>query len=194
MLFKRQNPRSFYNKLRDYFWPRSGWTRALKYNKHRLIRLPDSSHKIAAGMAYGIAVSFTPVVGTHFIQAALFSYLSRVNVLSSLIGTFIGNPLTFPFMWYIAYSLGAFLFTLAGFDVHPEMPEGQLSFSLLQELITTQFYHLFLPWLVGGYLCAAIIWAPSYYIIKHLIQGAKLARRKAQEIRLKKKTEGLKTK
>lgn len=154
-----------------------GWGRIFRYQKLRVVRLADSTHKIAAGLAFGVSVSFTPFVGTHFIQAGAAAYLTKSNMLASLIGTFVGNPATFPFMWYFAYAVGAAILSAFGVNVDSEMPQGDMSFHFVIEIIQTQFYEIFLPWLIGGYLVAALSWPISYFIFKWLVNGAKKARR-----------------
>jgi uncharacterized protein (DUF2062 family) len=37
------------------------------------------------------------------------AFLLRANVVASAIGTLIGNPLTFPFIWLSSYKLGTAL-------------------------------------------------------------------------------------
>lgn len=75
----------------------------------RLKRLPDSPHKVALGFASGAFVTFSPFFGLHFLLAAGLAFVLRGNVLAALIGTFIGNPITFPFIGAISYRLGLFL-------------------------------------------------------------------------------------
>ena len=55
--------------------------------------------EVAAGVAAGAFTSFTPFMGLHFLFAALFAWAIRGNLLASALGTFVGNPLTFPFIW-----------------------------------------------------------------------------------------------
>ena len=69
----------------------------------KLIRVKDSKDKLAVGFACGSMVSFTPFIGFHFLLAVFFAYLLRGNIVASLIGTFIGNPFTFPFIWIFIY-------------------------------------------------------------------------------------------
>ena len=42
---------------------------------HRIKRLPGTPQSIAAGVACGVAASFTPFIGLHFVLAALFAWL-----------------------------------------------------------------------------------------------------------------------
>lgn len=178
-MFQRREPLSILQKIREIFWPSMGWRRAFHYTRHRIIRLSDTTHKIAAGLAIGAAVSFTPLVGTHFIQAGFFAYLTRANVIAALIGTFVGNPWTFPFMWWAAISFGSSLFSLFSLPASTNLPD-HMDFAMLWEIATTQPLRLFLPWLLGGYLLAVLSWIPAYFVFYQMVHGAKLARIKAR--------------
>ena len=76
----------------------------------KLVRVKDSQNKLAIGFACGSMVSFTPFIGFHFLLAVFFAYLIRGNIVASLIGTFIGNPFTFPFIWIFIYKVGNIFF------------------------------------------------------------------------------------
>ena len=178
-MFKRRKPRSALGNTRELFWPSMGWVRAIKYTRLRIIRLSDSSHKIAAGLATGVSVSFSPILGTHFIQAGLISFATRTNFLASLIGTFVGTPWTFPFMWWAAISLGSFLFGIMGLPAAASLPD-EITISILWEIARHEPMRIFMPWLLGGYLIALVSWPFSYFFFYNLVKGAKAARRKAR--------------
>ncbi len=178
-MFQRREAIPFYRKAKEFFWPSMGWKRTLKYVKYRLIRLSDSSHKIALGLAFGCAVSFTPLVGTHFIQAGLLAFVFRANLLSAIIGTFVGNPWTFPFMWWTAISFGSFLFSLIGLPASMELPDN-VTLGIMWDLLWHDPLRIFLPWLVGGYVAMLITIPIAYYIFYRLVNAAKLARSKAK--------------
>lgn len=156
-----------------------GWKRATSYVRHRIIRLADTSKKISAGLAFGAAISFTPLVGTHFIQAGALAYLFRVNVLASLIGTFVGNPWTFPFMWWASISLGSSIFGLLGLPASTALP-AQVDFHTLLTIIAHEPLRIFLPWLLGGYLIALCVWPVFYLVFLYIVRAGKAARRKAK--------------
>ena len=109
MVFKRRDPRSYLRMIAEVFWPRGGWTRAFHYVKHRIRRLPDDPHRIARGVGAGVFVSFTPFFGLHFITAALSAKIVRGNILASLLGTFFGNPITFPIIAFFSMKLGKWM-------------------------------------------------------------------------------------
>ena len=156
-----------------------GWIRAIKYVRLRVLRVADTTHKVAGGLASGTCVSFTPLVGTHFIQAATLAYILRVNVFTAVIGTFVGNPWTFPFMWWVSFYLGDKIFSLLGYKNIGVMPD-HITMDSLWEMIKTDPMNIFLPWLVGGYLAAALAWPIFYCVFYILVRSAKEARRKAR--------------
>ncbi len=160
-----------------------GIKRSVVYIKHRLLRVADSSHSIALGLAIGFGVSFTPLLGTHFIQAGLFAYILRGNIFSAMMGTFVGNPWTFPFFWWAGYSFGSFLFGVFGIEGTGTLPEHP-SMAVLWEVLKTQPLTLFLPWMLGGYiLCAAVV--PTVYPLYFLlVRAGKAARRRAMALRV----------
>lgn len=106
MLFKRRDTRPILTRLRESIYPRRGWRRVLEYFAHRVKRLPDTPHRIALGFSCGVFASFSPFFGVHILYAAVLSKVLRGNILASVIGTLVGNPLTFPLIASISLSLG----------------------------------------------------------------------------------------
>ena len=83
-----------------------------RYNKKILVRLKQlkgTPYSVAAGFACGVAISFTPFIGFHLLLAAITAWIIRGNIISSAIGTLIGNPWTFPFIWVAVLSTGNYL-------------------------------------------------------------------------------------
>lgn len=107
MLFKRRQKPSAKQRFMAWIWPRRGWRRATSYMMHRVKRLSGSPHVIALGFAAGAFASFTPFVGFHFLLGFFVAYVIGGNIIASALGTFIGNPLTFPFIWFSTYTLGS---------------------------------------------------------------------------------------
>ncbi|MEX0299493.1 MAG: DUF2062 domain-containing protein, partial [Kordiimonas sp.] len=80
MLFSPKNRPSLWRRIAGWLWPRSGFKRAATYIWHRVARLPGSAHSIAAGFASGVAVSFTPFLGLHFLMAFMLAWAVRGNL------------------------------------------------------------------------------------------------------------------
>ncbi|MFV0359287.1 DUF2062 domain-containing protein [Tropicimonas sp.] len=112
MVFKRRDRRSWSRIVAETIWPRGGWGRAALYIKHRIRRLPDTPHRIARGIFSGVFVSFTPFYGLHFLTAFLVARLIGGNALAAMLATFVGNPVTFPFIAAISLKLGYWLLGL----------------------------------------------------------------------------------
>ncbi len=175
-MFKRQNPRPLLRAGCNYIWPEMGWKRFFAYTKKRIIRLSDSPHRIAMGLAFGVAASFSPYIGTHIIQACALSYLFRGNIIAGALGTIIGNPSTFPFFWWLSIVVGNVI--LGWFGVEGTIISQDTNFVALFKTAFSEPVHLLLPWTLGGYIIAILIFPISYAIFYPIIKAAKLARAK----------------
>jgi len=100
-------------RIKDFIWPKKGFIRAWKYVGVRLLRLNTSPHAIAAGFASGAAISFTPLLGLHIILAFVLSFITRGSMIAALLGTVVGNPVTFPLFFSATYWVGAHIQDLA---------------------------------------------------------------------------------
>jgi uncharacterized protein (DUF2062 family) len=109
MLFRRRRPTGHWERFKVWLWPRVSWRRSAIYYLKRILRLSGTPHAIAMGAAVGAAISFTPFIGFHFILTFLIAWPLRGNTLAGAIGTCIGNPITFPFIWTGTYQLGHIL-------------------------------------------------------------------------------------
>ena len=183
-MFKRRKPLTLTQTARQFFWPSMGWKRMVVYIKNRLLRVTDSTHKVALGLAIGFGVSFTPLLGTHFIQAGIIAFMVRGNVFSAILGTFVGNPWTFPFFWWAGFSFGSFLFSFFGFAGAAHLPDD-MTLAILWETIKTDPMTLFMPWMLGGYILAALSVPATYFLYYRLVDAAKHARANAVERRKK---------
>ncbi|MCR4267929.1 DUF2062 domain-containing protein [Nitratireductor sp. ZSWI3] len=99
MLFRRRKPADLWERARTLVWPRRSFWRSAQYYVKRALRLTATPHAIAAGIAAGVFASFTPFLGFHFVIAAVIAWCIGGNLVASAIGTAVGNPLTFPFIW-----------------------------------------------------------------------------------------------
>ncbi|HEX9858720.1 MAG TPA: DUF2062 domain-containing protein [Paracoccaceae bacterium] len=167
MVFKRRNKRSLIEATRDFVYPKGGFRRAAQYVLHRMRRLPDQPHRIARGVFAGVLISFTPLFGVHFFGAALIAWVIRGNILAALLATFVGNPITFPFIAVTALRTGHWLlgieaplhflsivaaFSNAGIEIW-ENTRALFTAEVTQWSSLSNFFStIFLPYLVGGLL------------------------------------------
>ena len=106
MLFRTREKPDLSQRLRVAVWPRVSWSRSARYYKERVVRLAGEPHVIALGVAVGAGVSFTPFLGFHILLGLAMAYVVGGNLVATALGTAIGNPLTFPFIWASTYRLG----------------------------------------------------------------------------------------
>ena len=144
-------------------------TRFISYYKLKLARLPASPHAIAAGFACGSMVSFTPLLGLHFLLAIVFAYIIRGNYVAALLGTIVGNPITFPFIWGLIYKVGAFV---------TSNKKKELNHEINFDMIITQTYDIFLPMLLGGAILAIPVWLLTYSLTHSFVSSYKKSKLK----------------
>ena len=195
-MFRRRTPLTRLNQIRSFIWPERGFRRLFAYFFQRVVRMPGTSVSIAAGLASGVAASFTPFIGLHLLIAALLAILFRGNVLASAIGTFFGNPWTFLFIWVSDYRLGLWLLQQSGYGEKLDV----LSFQQLTDVMTTviKFFtfstgvdwrqltmsmeQVFLPMAIGGMFLAVLSWLVAFVLTYYSLEvwRAHRAKRMAQ--------------
>lgn len=122
MLFRRRQPQNLASRIRTLLWPRRSYARSFEYFRKRVLRLNATPHAIAAGFAAGVFASFTPLIGFHFVVAFALAYIISGNMAAAALGTVVGNPITFPFIWGLTYEVGQFV--LRSDPITGEAPRG----------------------------------------------------------------------
>ena len=177
-MFRRRKPLSKINQMRSFVWPARGFRRLFSYLFQRIIRLPGTPTSIAVGFASGVAASFTPFLGFHFIIGGALAMLFRGNVLASAIGTFFGNPWTFILIWLADYEIGVSVIHSLGYG-------ADLSVLSIEELgaamgrvmqfmsfsgtvawadLAGDFEQVFTPMLIGGIVLGSVAWVVSFLL------------------------------
>ncbi|HUN50738.1 MAG TPA: DUF2062 domain-containing protein, partial [Candidatus Sulfotelmatobacter sp.] len=159
------------DRARQLVWPSAGWHRTLRYLRHRIARLPGSPYSIAAGLATGVAVSFTPFIGLHLVIVASVCWIIRGNIVAAVAGTAVANPWTLPLIWLWIYYLGRLLLPSGRYMLLPA--DLNLSFVLDHP------WNILVPMTVGGMLSAAVAWALTYFPIRAAV-AARQERRRAR--------------
>lgn len=189
MVFKRKKKQTTLKNLKSLFFPDGGWRRAIEYLSHRIKRLPDSPHRIALGLSFGVFASFSPLFGFHFLLGALLAYVFNANVFASLLGTFFANPITFPFIAAISVRTGSFI--LAQFSITKKdrnssdtwVFDSELtSLSVFEKFLVEVYFDKFIPYAVGGIICGIITSIFIYILSKLLIDSYQKRKRKRKKI------------
>jgi uncharacterized protein (DUF2062 family) len=185
-MFKRRRPLDSLSQFREWIWTRAGWYRATQYIWHRLLRLKGDGHSIALGLAIGAGVSASPFMGTHFVTAALLAWFFGGNIIASAIGTWVGNPFTFPFIWLSTFNTGNFLLG-RGYDDNA-FPVMSLENIFLSPLET--FGPIIVPMTIGALPVGVLITILTYILTNILIDFYK-KKKASREVKKKNVKSGL---
>ena len=175
-MFRRRHPIPLWRRLRGWLWPDIGWRRLGIYLVKRVTRLSGTPHSIAAGFACGTAISFTPFIGLHLIGGVLLSFVVRGNYIACAVGTLIGNPATFFFIWPASYQLGHWI--LGSRAIMPRSSEAWTLGWLLEN-----YERLVWPMTVGGVPLGILAGLLLYFPVARAVTVFQEARRHRRELR-----------
>ncbi len=154
-----------------WLWPRVSWRRSTRYFTKRVLRVSARPYAVAMGCAVGAFVSFTPFVGLHFILTFLIAWPLRGNLIAGAIGTAVGNPLTFPFIWMATYKVGHMMM-----HGEAEPPPERLAHDLLHKSFD-QLWPLIKPMTLGAIPLGLVAGAIVYFLVYNAVSTYQLARR-----------------
>ena len=187
-MFRRRQKPALLKRLKSWVWPEGGWKRYGRYILLRLQRLKGTPREIAAGVACGVAISFTPFVGFHFVLAAITAWFVRGNILASAIGTAAGNPWTFPFIWISVLYTGRWFLgeTQSGakvefLQVFEKSMHALMTFDF--SLFFADIWPILWPMMVGCIPYYIVVWAVTYYLVKDMLEKIGSARLSRMENR-----------
>lgn len=135
-------------------WRRFGLIRQIKLNLLKFIRLRGTPDEIAKGMALGIFIGMTPTFGFQMAIAIFFAFLLRENKLAAVLGVWITNPVTAPFVYALEYESGRLLLGMSRVGLPAE-----LTFDSLKALGWDVVVPLCFGSLIYGVICAALAYA-----------------------------------
>lgn len=159
MLFRRRKPEDLWVRMRTIVWPRRSFWRSSQYYIKRVLRLTATPHSIAAGVAAGVFMSFTPLLGLHILISAALAWLIRGNLVAAAIGTTACNPLTVPLMWGASLEIGRFIL----YGRNPGEPSDIDIGSLVAHFDLTQLWGPVLKPLTVGCIPLGLAFALLFY-------------------------------
>lgn len=190
MILKRRKSIGWIRKVRNFFWPEIGFQRAAKYISYKVNRISGSPHAIALGFAAGAFASFTPLIGFHFVVAALVAWAVGGNLLASAIGTSVGNPLTFPFIWFVTHNTGSFLLGQEGREeIAIATPDAGMKLMFTNPVrffaeLWAGLEPVFFPMCVGSIPLGLSCGITAYVVLKPAVAKYKKRRQKLREKRM----------
>jgi len=105
-------------------------------------------------MSIGVFVGFTPALGFHMVLAVALSMFFQGNKIMAVLATWIGNPLTLPFIFPVEYLIGHWL--LGGGPLHLR------SVALTPAGILHASWNLLLPLSLGSLILGGVAALAAY--------------------------------
>ena len=133
--------------------------RFFKLQTYKVIRIKDFPESVAIGLAWGAAVSVTPLLGLHLIICYTGTWIMRGNLIAATVGTIFGNPWTFPIFFYLDYKIGVLFY-------FEKMKEYEFKLNFLVK----NFEELFFPTLLGSIPVAILVWLITYNLTKKILE------------------------
>ncbi len=125
------------------------------------MRLTASPHVVAIGFAAGVFASFTPFVGLHFLISFIIAFFIGGNMIAAALGTMIGNPISFPFIWVSTYNVGSLILG----QEPREFDAAALSRGVFQNSMETLF-PILKPMMVGCLPMGGLIGLIFYFVVR----------------------------
>jgi uncharacterized protein (DUF2062 family) len=135
------------------------WKQRAKTLYRRLKSLQGDPQYVAMGMAVGVFVAFTPTIPFHTALTIALAFVLRGSKPAAIIGSWINNPLTFPFFYYSSYKVGVFLL---GHDI-----PGRLRYYDINYLMTLG-WKMGVAMVAGGVLLGILPAIGTYFLTLHL--------------------------
>lgn len=148
----------------------------------------DSPERVAAALALGVGVGFSPFIGFHFILAVVLAWIFRLSKLDTVIGSFAGNPWTLPPLYALGYRLGRLLLGYPPVRVPPLKWERILHNDFWVAFRGPGFAPRLASFLVGTTIIAVVAGVATYFVARaslrlyhrrHPRVAARAARRRA---------------
>jgi len=169
MLFRRRKAMSILERLRVSLWPRRSWSRSTRYVVHRVRRLSATPHAVALGFAAGVFAACTPFMGFHMLMASLLAWIAGGSIVAAILGTFVGNPITYPLFWIGTYELGAVMLGGGQDKIRIDLSDGIFH--------ADQLWPLIKPMSLGAIPLGLALAALSYALVRPAVNAYQHRRR-----------------
>jgi uncharacterized protein (DUF2062 family) len=145
-------------------------TRRLKVLLADLLGREEPPDRVAAAIALGVGIGFSPFMGAHLVLAIGLAFLFRLNRVDAALGQFVGNPWTLPPVFAAGYALGRILLGYDRTEV-PNLPWDRL--------LHRDFWHAFggptlrprlASFLVGTLVLAILIGLAAYLLVRSALR------------------------
>ena len=124
----------------------------------------ETPKHVAAAIALGVGIGFSPFIGFHFFLAIALATLFRLNRLDAVLGSFAGNPWTLPPVYAAGYRLGRVLLGYAPARVPPLKWHRILHHDFWVDFHGPGFGPRLACFLVGATILATLLALAAYFV------------------------------
>jgi len=139
-----------------------------------------SPETVAASFALGVAISFTPLIGLHWVMALVLAVVLKLNKIDVLLGTLVVNPLTLGPVSAVAIPLGRFLLH-ARREAIRALPWHEFFQRSFWREAGPKMRALGIQWGVGMFALSFLVGALVYVVLLRAIRAHR-ARRERQRV------------
>ena len=157
-----------------------------RFLEYKVVHIDDTPHKIAFGVAIGLFIAWSPLLGLHLLQIIILSILLRANKFAALVSTWVSNVFTYAIIYYPAYLLGNFICDF--FPSHSVLNDQQVSLlfnklfapkNMLSGFYTKEYWREFVLLLkqigpelwIGCLILGSVAGVGSYFICYKIIKS-----------------------
>ncbi|MDD4169237.1 MAG: DUF2062 domain-containing protein [Desulfotomaculaceae bacterium] len=138
------------------------FTDSIKNYYSKLMELPDSTEKIARGVALGFSFDFLPIPVISIPLSYLVACLTSCNPLAA-VATVVLFKLAVPFFFTLNILTGKVLLNdVSGPEI---MVAGDSAYGFVSKLAAYGY-----PFLVGSLVNATIAWFAAYFLVRFLLE------------------------
>jgi uncharacterized protein (DUF2062 family) len=110
-------------------------------------------------------------------MAALIAWIVGGSIVAAVLGTFLGNPLTYPLLWYSTYQIGNLMLGGRAAKHHIDLSNGIFQSSL------AKLWPILKPMSLGCIPVGLALAALSYVLVKPMVAAYRHRRLRELELR-----------
>ena len=160
--------------------------RAVRLKYLQLLRIKDTPHRVALGLATGIAAGCLPCMGVQSLLALPVAFMIRANKIASLIGVWWTNPITFIPIYYSEYVIGT-MFSDYSVLNYSEFYQKTSQLRNLED-VTNLGLEILMPMTIGSLIAAAVIGPLAFLFFRDLLERRRDRRLRKRKMNAKFKT------
>ena len=161
------------------------FNRITRYYYLRFIRLRGEPHELALGMALGVFSGMMPIIPFHMALGVALALIFKGSKITAMLGTWISNPLSWYFLYYLNYKIGALVLGLSNDNNIVEslmgsFRNGEEGMALILNIVHASST-IIGAFAIGGLIMGAIAFTPAYFISLRLFSFIKTWREEIRE-------------